>query len=735
MALPSLGELLQIFLKVCDGVAFAHSRGVVHRDLKPDNIMVGDFGEVLVMDWGLAKIVGREDIRAADLVTSSRLESTPTLTADGSALGTPVYMSPEQADGELDKIDHRSDIYSLGAILYEILTLERPVEGETPLAVLVNVVGGKIVRPEERAPGRNVPRELSAIALKCLSKLRSRRYQSVGELKGDVSLFLEGRSVSAAPDTFAQALVKLVKRNKGVSAAVAAAVAIIVVLTAVFVVRLQRALDRALKGETAAKQNEEKAVSAERDRRGTALEASEALAREAMRAADEARFAVAEERADLAVEVMPDGPWGHYARGVIAFEKNQFASARKHFEKALSHNPGHHPSKLFLARVLARAGELENWEKLLADADRTKDWRSLVAAGDALFDAERYSPADKAFRRALALMKGQAAIPATVRADVKQKLARVLARSTFRAFHASIRHLPVQQQASRIQSKLREIYGEGVHLGVRVGQSAFLRIDLHAGGDMVRWLDPLAGLPVGELDIAGTAVTDLTPLKGTPLEFLNCDRTHVSDLAPLQGMALTRLQCSLTQVEDLAPLRGMPLTQLYCGATPVSDLAPLEGMRLTHLNCGQTQVSDLTPLQGMPLTFLHCYRTLVTDLSPLRGMPLTELWLCECPQLGDLSALKGMPLTGLSVYSTGVRDLGPLKGMPLRMLWSDSTRVTDLTPLAGMALQKLTFTPKLIKKGIEVVRGMKSIRQIGTHYNRLMAPEEFWKKYDAGEFK
>ncbi|MFC1806669.1 serine/threonine-protein kinase, partial [Planctomycetota bacterium] len=206
----SLGDLLGVFLKVCDGVAFAHSRGVVHRDLKPANLMVGDFGEVLVMDWGLAKIVGREDIRADDLVTSDRAESTPELTLDGTAMGTPAYMPPEQANGELDKIDHRSDIYSLGAILYELLTLEKPVEGATPLVVLANAAHGTIVPPEQRTPGRAIPRELSAIAMQCLHKLRSRRYQSVTELQRDITLYLEGRSVSAAPDTFAQALVKLV---------------------------------------------------------------------------------------------------------------------------------------------------------------------------------------------------------------------------------------------------------------------------------------------------------------------------------------------------------------------------------------------------------------------------------------------------------------------------------------------------------------------------------------------
>jgi serine/threonine protein kinase len=218
----SLGE---VFLKACDAVGFAHSRGVIHRDLKPDNIMVGDFGEVLVMDWGLAKILGREDLRAGELVTSDRLESGREMTMDGSTVGAPAYMPPEQAKGEIDKIDHRSDIYSLGAILYEILTLERPLEAPTALAMLVKVMKGQILPPERRAPNRQIPRELSAVAMKCLAKNRASRYRSVVQLRQDVSLFLEGRSVSASPDTFAQAAVKLVKRNKGVSAAVAAAAA------------------------------------------------------------------------------------------------------------------------------------------------------------------------------------------------------------------------------------------------------------------------------------------------------------------------------------------------------------------------------------------------------------------------------------------------------------------------------------------------------------------------------
>ncbi len=135
-----LGTLLTDFQKVCDALAFAHSRGVIHRDLKPANIMLGKFGEVLVMDWGLAKIVGtkgalRDDATAGasevTVIGARREQSEVFSTMDGSIMGTPHYMSPEQAAGEIETLDARSDLFALGIILYEILTLERPFTGRS----------------------------------------------------------------------------------------------------------------------------------------------------------------------------------------------------------------------------------------------------------------------------------------------------------------------------------------------------------------------------------------------------------------------------------------------------------------------------------------------------------------------------------------------------------------------------------------------------------------------------
>ena len=253
-----LGEDLQVLLRVADACAFAHSRGVIHRDLKPDNIMVGDFGEVLVMDWGLAKVLSQgadgrgqkseaeerekegsadrpeggrapnpeqnaqsdvtPDLAVRSQVSSVRSESDLALTAEGQVTGTPFYMSPEQAEGDTDRLDHRSDIYSLGAILYEILTLERPVEGRTMYEVLLNVSDGRIVPPQERSPHRAVPAEPAAIAMKALSTRPEDRYQSVPEMSDDIRLYFEGRAVSAKEDSLFEAVTKLVKRNREIFA-------------------------------------------------------------------------------------------------------------------------------------------------------------------------------------------------------------------------------------------------------------------------------------------------------------------------------------------------------------------------------------------------------------------------------------------------------------------------------------------------------------------------------------
>jgi len=145
--------LLTAFAAVSNTIAYAHSRGVIHRDLKGDNVILGDFGEVIVLDWGLAKIVGQsEGKKTVGSDPPPDLKQNPGLTIQGEVVGTPAYMAPEQAEGRLDQIDFRTDIYGLGAILYEILSGQPPFTGSTTLEVLQEVIRGSPAPPRDFWP-------------------------------------------------------------------------------------------------------------------------------------------------------------------------------------------------------------------------------------------------------------------------------------------------------------------------------------------------------------------------------------------------------------------------------------------------------------------------------------------------------------------------------------------------------------------------------------------------------
>jgi len=184
-------RLLQHFLKLCDAVSFAHSRGVIHRDLKPDNVMVGDFGEVYLMDWGIARVMGSEPPKKEDDGEEvPRRRKQRTATQDGKYVGTPSYMPPEQAHGRHGNTDQRSDIFALGGILYEILTGRPPYQANTTLEMLFLAADGEVAPPEEVVDWELPPR-LCKVCARALSKEPEARYASVAEMAGEIESFLQ----------------------------------------------------------------------------------------------------------------------------------------------------------------------------------------------------------------------------------------------------------------------------------------------------------------------------------------------------------------------------------------------------------------------------------------------------------------------------------------------------------------------------------------------------------------
>ena len=185
-----LSVLLHAFVMVCNTVSYAHSRGVIHRDLKGQNVILGDFGEVVVLDWGLAKLVEPpESLEEAGPVARRNESYDPILTEPGQALGTPASMAPEQAAGRLDQIDHRTDIYGLGAILYEILTGQSPFSGSSAGEVLRKVRDEQPREPRHVCPG--APPGLESVCLRALAKKPEDRYPTAKEMADAVQQWQE----------------------------------------------------------------------------------------------------------------------------------------------------------------------------------------------------------------------------------------------------------------------------------------------------------------------------------------------------------------------------------------------------------------------------------------------------------------------------------------------------------------------------------------------------------------
>lgn len=186
--------LLDVFIKVCNAVSFAHSKNIIHQDIKPHNIMIGPYGEVLLMDWGIGRFIGdpekEQDPSKREILAEIQSLSKET---KGKIIGTPSYMAPEQIRGNPALVDKSTDIFLLGATLYHIATLDYPYHGKDSYETLCKAARGKPKPPEERNPERKIPFELSAIIKKAMSIWKEERYQSVEELINDIEDLISGR--------------------------------------------------------------------------------------------------------------------------------------------------------------------------------------------------------------------------------------------------------------------------------------------------------------------------------------------------------------------------------------------------------------------------------------------------------------------------------------------------------------------------------------------------------------
>ena len=220
--------ILRLFVKVCDAVAFAHAHGVVHRDLKPQNIMVGEFGEALVMDWGVAKRTSTPDAPTlrmeAPTPAAAEADAAGAVagTRAGTVIGTPAWMAPEQARGDLDQVGPRTDVYALGAILYYLLSGQAPFAGPAEEVL-------RQVREDAPADVRRrdvlIAKPLAAIVRRAMAKDPGSRYASASELSADVLRHLDGVAVSAYPESVLERGLRVFNRTRMLVALIATYIA------------------------------------------------------------------------------------------------------------------------------------------------------------------------------------------------------------------------------------------------------------------------------------------------------------------------------------------------------------------------------------------------------------------------------------------------------------------------------------------------------------------------------
>ena len=252
----SLNMRLDHFLKVCDALHYAHRKGVIHRDLKPVNIMIGSYNEVYVMDWGIAKTMDADKDALGDRTVAVRHDEVNERdkTKIGQVMGTPAYMSPEQAEGELEILDHRSDLYSLGLVLFELVTLRRAIDGKDSDEVMLKARRGLIDSQPPCDGGSDKTEQLLAVVKKATQYDPDDRYATVEEFADDIRRAIRGEAIKAWPESLKHKVIRMITHHQKATINLIVGYSLLtslaLVVSLLFMIQIQNQKARQLKEQT-----------------------------------------------------------------------------------------------------------------------------------------------------------------------------------------------------------------------------------------------------------------------------------------------------------------------------------------------------------------------------------------------------------------------------------------------------------------------------------------------------
>ncbi len=719
-----LPDCLHIGQQIAEGLAAAHATGLIHRDIKPANILVesGPNQAVKITDFGLA--------RAADDASA---------TQSGVVAGTPMYMAPEQAQG--DQLDHRADLFSLGSVLYAMCSGRPPFRGKSTLAVLKRVAEDTPRPIPEIIP--EVPQWLCDIITRLHAKNPDDRIATAREvadllarglaaIQGVRNLpFISEQSQVAVTDelctfeTLAQTVYvpkpEPAIRQRFRTRRWATATVLLVLLGGLGFTEAVGVTD--FRGTVIRLFTPEGTLVVEVDDPGVSvkIDGSEVVITGA--GVKEIRL----QPGRYTVEASKNGKL--LQQELVNVTRNGRQVVRVSQElPAVAGAPEN--------KVATRPADASAWERVvtaLSPAVQVKAVSARLKELNPGFDGVVVPTIENGAVRELALKTNDVADISPVSVLTKLQSFKLCGTEDLKSPLVDLSPLSGLPLAS-----------------------------LEIGKGQLSDLSPLKGVPLTSLVIYGTHISDLSPLKGMKLRHLKCiGNGNVTDISPLKGMLLETLDIT-GNVCDISPLRGMPLkslsiygtktddlttiaglkklTQLDISVAPISDLSSLKGLELTTLSLAGTQVSDLSPLKGMKLTWLTCSGTKVSDVSPLNGMPLRELNLAgtqvsdaNLAQLKDCKDLIKLVLFNTQISDAGLTHLKNHKNLKMLLLYG--SKVSDLSSLKDMALEEIVLTPNDISdRGLDILRNMKSLKTIGTPWGLLPATE-FWARYEKGEFK
>ncbi|MDP6506067.1 MAG: hypothetical protein QF886_20755, partial [Planctomycetota bacterium] len=512
-----------------------------------------------------------------------------------------------------------------------------------------------------------------------------------------INLYLEGRSVSAKEDSPFEAISKLIRRNKGVTSAIASAALILIAVTGFFLVHLKKERDESRASEARATTNLKRALNEEKLRKQAALKSSKILAEQSVQAAGTGFFKDAMLRAELAKQATPSGPWGDYAFGYLEYERKELEAAEKHLLKAIASDKKHKPANATLALVRTAMGKHKEAIAAIGDIESVNDWRSLASLGEAFYKLGDFDRSYKAYLKAEELVGKDEAASNEEKGNTKYNRMRANAWALSKGLPEKYKSLKPYKARDLAKAKLREVdpvHGHTFKFKYEFENSVWTTLNLSR--HRARFLQPLLGLQLRILNAHDTLVDDLTPLRGMPLEHLDMSHARVTDLRPLSGMPLKFL--NVARCKDLRSLEGLETTELQrliIDETQTFDLSPLKGLPLTHLHAERTRISDVSPLFNCPLAHLGISGTKITDLTQVGKIKTLKSIGLRQWHIRDLSPLKDLKLTSAYMSLGTIKSIEALRDMPLHSLkLPGCNELRDLSPLKGKKLKHLVLPVK-----------------------------------------